>query len=451
MITSTVRSRSVLAHDRLDAHFFTSAGVAAYERLAVVGATGDVESVTRVGEIADVWDPPRFARAYAAPDEPSKPYLRPYDVFDYLPAESDRLSLLRNEDVDRLVPSVGTLLQTCSGRNLGPVTMADEDIAEFALSHDMIRIESADDDDRCYLLAFLKTPTGQALLRRGRSGSVIDHITTRDVQALPLPVVVGDVRKIVVDGVRSAVTASAAARTALRRVRFEQERRLPTPPRDPAKRNGWTVPSRLVRDRLDAATYDPRLRAAVDQVQDAGGVRCGDLAVAALPHRYKRYYVEPAHGRPILSGRQLLQPEPINLRYVSDRSFKVPADYELHAGMTVFGAVGRSEGRQGTPALITEDRDGWLASNDVMRLTPQAGVSPAALWVAIVAGQTRLQINALSFGSVVDHMNPWDVEDLWIPAADDDLTAQAEQAWSDFSLASLALATSVATLEAALI
>lgn len=180
-------------------------------------------------------------------------------------------------------------------------------------------------------------------------------------------------------------------------------------------------------------------------------MRCGDLAVAFLPHRYKRYYVGPAHGRPILSGRQLLQPEPINLRYVSDRSFKVPADYELRAGMTVIGAVGRSEGRQGTPALITDDRDGWLASNDVMRLTPQAGVSPAALWLAIAAGQTRLQINALSFGSVVDHMNPWDVEDLWIPAVESDLVAEAEQAWREFSVASSTLAASVASLEAALI
>jgi hypothetical protein len=450
VITSTIRSRSVLAHDRLDAHFFTSAGVAAHERLAVASAAGNIECVTRIEEIADVWDPPRFARAYAAPEEPSKPYLRPYDVFDYLPAESDRLSLVRNEDVERLVPSVGTLLQTCSGRNLGPVAMTDDDLADFALSHDMIRIEASDEDDRCYLLAFLKTPTGQALLRRGRSGSVIDHITTRDVKALALPIVKSDVRKVVIEGVRTAVTASSAARTCLRRAQLAQESSFPTPRRKTADRSGWTVSSLRVHDRLDAASYDPQIREAVDQVRDAGGIRCGELAQAFLPVRYKRYYVESDHGRPILSGRQLLQPEPINLRYVSDRSFRVPAEYELRAGMTVFGAVGRSEGRQGTPALITEDRNGWLASNDVMRLTPRSGVSPAGLWLAIVAGQTRLQINALSFGSVVDHMNPWDVEDLLLPPVDAGLIAEAERAWHDFSVGSSTLATSVALLESAL-
>lgn len=440
----------MLAYDRLDAHYFTSSGVEAYERVAVKDASGDIESVTHISEFANVWDPPRFARAYAAPGEPSQPYVRPYDVFDYLPAESDSLSLLRNDDVDRLIPTAGTLLQTCSGRNLGPLTIADDDLATFALSHDMIRIDVPDEDNRLYLLTFLKTPTGQALLRRGRSGSVIDHITTRDVDALPVPLVASALRGDIIASTRTAVTASANARTQLRATVLEQERRLPTPRRNPAHKQGWTVSRHQVRDRLDAAFYYPRIRAAVEQVRDIGGVQCGDLAEALLPVRYKRYYVDRGHGRPILSGRQLLQTDPVNLRYVADRSFRDPALYELSAGMTVFGAVGRSEGRQGTPALVTDDRNGWLASNDVMRLTPRPGVSPAALWLATAAGQTRLQINALSFGSVVDHMNPWDVESLILPPVDHELAADAEEAWSNFSAANSALAGSVERLEAAL-
>jgi hypothetical protein len=106
----------------------------------------------------------------------------------------------------------------------------------------------------------------------------------------------------------------------------------------------------------------------------------------------------------VLSGRQLLQVEPINLRRVSDRSFKTPTEYVLKPGMTIFGASGRSEGRQGSPALITEDRVGWLASDDVMRLRPLPGVKPAGLWLAVATPQAQVQIKALSFGSVVDHM-----------------------------------------------
>jgi hypothetical protein len=446
--TATIRSRSVSAYDRLDAHYFTSPGVAAAERVATLEASGS--NTTRVGDLAKVWDPPRFARAYAAVAEEGIAYLRPYDVFDYIPMEADRLSTARNDDWDRLIPATGTILQTCSGRNLGPVTIADDALASFALSHDMIRIEVADEEMRHYLLAFLKTPTGQALLRRSKSGSVIDHITTSDVAAVPVLLVPDDLRKMISDQMREATLASANARGKLMSLLASMEEVLPTPKRIEPMYKGWSLRTPDLMDRLDSAFYDPRVRAAREQVVNSGGTRCGELAEASLPVRYKRYYVNSEHGRPILSGRQLLQVEPVNLRYVSDRSFKDPTQYELSAGMTVFGAVGRSEGRQGTPALIAAGRHGWLASNDVMRLRPRPGVNPGAVWLAIAAHQSRLQINALSFGSVIDHMNPWDVEDVIVPVVSDAVAQEAEAAWSVFSAASTNVSAAVATLEAAL-
>jgi len=45
-----------------------------------------------------------------------------------------------------------------------------------------------------------------------------------------------------------------------------------------------------------------------------------------------------------------------------------------------------------------------------MRLIPREGVRPGAVWLAVAAPASQVQIKALSFGSVVDHMNPWDVE-----------------------------------------
>ena len=447
MITTTVRSRSVLANDRLDAHFFTSSGVAAFERITMFDAAG---KASQVGDIAKVWDPPRFARAYAAPLEPGPLYLRPYDVFEYLPTSSDRLSLLRNEDVDRLVPKPGTLLQTCSGRNLGPVTIADDDLAGFALSHDMIRLEVDDEDTRLYLLAYLKTLTGQALLRRGKSGSVIDHITPTDVSAVPLPMLATDVRDVVVTEMRRAVQSSASGRRRLRTVLAAQEAALPPPIPDPANRTGWTFPSSRVTGRLDSAFYDPLVRAARSQVAETGGVRCSELAAATLPVRYKRYYVGADHGRPILSGRQILQLEPINLQYVSDRSFKEPDKYIVMAGMTIMAADGRSQGGQGSASLVTTDRDGWLASNHVMRLTPRPGVRPGLVWLAMAARQTRLQVNALSFGSVVDQVNPQDVEDVLVPAVPLELAEEAEIAWREFATAGSAFARAIAMFEAAL-
>lgn len=410
--------------------------------------------------MASVWDPPRFARAYAAPAEPGVPYLRPYDVFDYLPDASDRLATLRNRDIDRLIIAEGDLLQTCSGRNLGPITIADETLAGLALSHDMIRISSRDSVTRAFLLVYLKSRYGQALLRRGRSGSVIDHITVPDVASLPIAIPDSSTFDEIVTRAEASVEQAAIARKVLRRLlaKYARDEALSSPQtaRDGQltsatsdsnpRGTSWTVRTPALPDRLDAGYHAPqvegaRMRAAAD------GIRLGDLASAHLPVRYKRYYVAAEHGRPILSGRQLLQYEPVNLRYVSDRSFKDPTLYELSEGMTVFGAVGRAEGKQGAPALITAERSAWLASNDVMRLSPRAGVDPAGVWLAVASSEARVQINALSFGSVVDHMNPGDVEGIWVPRVDPADAAEAHDAWVRFSHAAMEMQHAVDLVE----
>ncbi len=317
----------------------------------------------------------------------------------------------------------------------------------------MIRIEVPDIDIRHYLLAYLKTPLGQALLRRGKSGSVIDHITTSDVAALPLPLPADDVITAVAARMRAAVTAVAGARTTLLALLAESESSLPMPSRPTSPRDGWMTPSTRVVDRLDAAFYDPRVQAARSQLRSAGGVTLGELAAAELPVRYKRYYVEPGHGRPILSGRQILQFEPVNLQHVSDRSFRDAERYVVGAGTTIMAADGRAEGSQGSAAMVTGDRDGWLASNHVMRLLPRSGVRPGAVWLAMAARQTRAQVNALSFGSVVDQVNPRDVETVVVPVVpvvSDAAARQAEAAWTAFSEAAIAIRDTVQWLQAAL-
>jgi hypothetical protein len=72
----TVRARSGSSHERLDTGFFVSPGVAAREHLTMLRAGG--VDVQRLGDLASVWQPMRFARAWAAPAEPGVEYLRPY-------------------------------------------------------------------------------------------------------------------------------------------------------------------------------------------------------------------------------------------------------------------------------------------------------------------------------------------------------------------------------------
>ncbi|MFR9804939.1 hypothetical protein ACL02T_22025 [Pseudonocardia sp. RS010] len=314
----------------------------------------------------------------------------------------------------------------------------------------MIRIKIPDEDQRHVLLAYLKTELGQALIRRGRSGSVIDHLTVADVEAVPVPVFADDVATRISALVGSAIEDRFEGRSSLNRVMADLGTDLPIPNTVLSGHVAWTMRARDFNGRFDAGFHHPFVRESRKQISSKPSHRLGDLVEAVLPLRYKRYYVEREHGRPILSGRQLLQPEPVNLRFVSDRSFRNPEDYEVSKGTVVFGAVGRSEGRQAWPALVTDDRHGWLASNDVMRLVPRPNVPPGLVWLAVAVPQVQAQIKALSFGSVVDHMNPWDVEDVIVPDIGAELVAEVEDAWEKFARSTRAIQDATALTESAL-
>ena len=122
----------------------------------------------------------------------------------------------------------------------------------------------------------------------------------------------------------------------------------------------------------------------------------------------------------------------------------------VQAGMTIMAADGRAQGGQGSAALVTNERDGWLASEHVMRLTPRPGVRPGLVLLALAAAQSKVQINALSFGSVIDELNAPDVEGVIVPPIAEDLVPEAEEAWAEFAAASTTAGRAVATFEAAL-
>ena len=440
----TTRSRTIRAHDRLDASFFGDRFVKAHEAFALLEAQG--HDIRQLGSIASVWAPPRFARSWAAPEEDGLPYLRPYDVLDYLPEATQRLAAGRNRGIDGLALSSGTILQTCSGRNLGPNTIVDRYLESYSLSHDMVRIDISDEIDRYYTLAYLGSSVGQTLLRRDRSGSVIDHISAQHVGAIMVPFLPDTDRLAIAETMRHGVELREQGRLELRTAVDSVSDGFK--PYD--KWVDWRISARDLGGRLDAAFHSPQVQTARSTAREAEDPPIGELASAFLPVRYKRYYVNSENGRPIVSGRQLLQPNPVNLRHISDRSFSDPAEYELRSGMTIFGAVGRSEGRQAWPALIGEDRDGWLASNDVMRLSPRDGVRPGAVWLGVVAARTQIQIKALSFGSVVDHMNPWDVEAVRVPAVLHRAATAVEEAWGKLSHSTVVIETANRMVDEAL-
>lgn len=448
VIVSSVQSRSVRSRTRFDAHFFLSSGALAAERLLAMKLDGvATRPVAGVGGFGTVAPTTRTKRVYAGWGEEGAAYLRPYDVFDYMPQSAD---VLASETAGDLFPGVGTILQTCSGRNLGPLAYADQYIARFALSDDMLRLWIPVAKERFYVMAFLTTKMGQALLRRNKTGGVIDHLSADDLAGVEVPILSDSLMAQVSHKMQKAVSLRESARLSLDRAISSYADSLPSPRRRRTSREGWTVTSTALSGRFDAAYHDAFASEVRSQLADvSGSVTCGEVAEPVMPPRYVRYYVEPEHGLPVLSGRQLLQARPVNLRYIAARSFD-PSMYTLRAGWIAFGGEGRAEDRLGTPAVVTEDRSGWLASEHVMRLVPHEGVNSGWLYLALSVWQVQIQVRAIPCGSVVDELQPTDMARVVLPPPDEDRGEVAAAAWSNLGRASALEDRAVASLEARL-
>lgn len=448
MITRPVSSLSLLANRRLDSKYFLSPGNVAFERLTVASAAG-VE-LRPIGDLGDAWCPNRFKRAYAAEGEPGEPYLRPYDVFDYLPTAADYLSPARSNNLAGLRAPHGAILQTCSGRNLGPAVAVDEYLEAFILSHDLIRLQIEDEEDRHYILAFLNTPTGQALVRRDKTGSVIDHISVSHLVTTVIPWLNHDVRQFAAEHMQMAVRLRSEARVTLADAVEGLTSALPAIDRPRATRLGWGSSASTLGGRIDAAFHEPHLAALRADLTAAGGQPLDQVAEVSKPSgRYKTYYVGPDHGRPLMSGRQVLQYAPVNLRYISERSLD-PTRYELARSWLVMQADGRAEERLGVPVMVEPSRNGWLASGHVGRIIPRPGVDPGWLFVAVATAQVQTQIKALACGSVVDALYEPDVRAVVLPPPGKVDGSAVVFAWEKFSKAAHAEQAAAAAIEAAL-
>lgn len=447
MIIAPVQSQVAISSGRLDAKYHCSPGVLANERMLMLATLGaDLRPVAGVEGMGTVGASSRSRRVYAANGEESVPYLRPYDVFDYLPQPADQLSKSGTDSLDDLMPEIGTILQTCSGRNLGPLAYVDSYISRFAVSDDMLRLQIDDEEERFYTFAFLRTPTGQALLTRSKTGNVIDHLSAGDLAAIPVPFFDDSLVSQIATNLRSAVGIREAARVRLNELIEEFTSQATGSVRAGRPADGWTQRASALASRLDAAFHDPLVSALRHSIKATGGVKVGEVAETFIPGRYKRYYVEPEHGKPILSGTQLLQSQPVNLRYIAARSFD-SSQYALSEGMIAFGAEGRAEGRISEPTLVTGDRTGWLANNHVMRVRPRPGVNPGWLYLCFATWQVQAQVRACACGSVVDTVYPSDLDEVLLPSIDETRGDAAYQCWKDLAEANRLEAAAIDRLE----
>jgi len=230
---------------------------------------------------------------------------------------------------------------------------------------------------------------------------------------------------------RNAFEIREASRAQLRAAESKFNRNLPSPIgfRPEA---GWKLTSMRLKGRLDAAYYSPTVKALRDALLASGGQQIAQCATVEKPAgRYTTRYVGKAHGSPILSGTQILQAWPINLRYMPESAFDEPDAYRLVVGSSIFQADGRSEEGLGIPVMVNSERAGWLASGHVGRLVPRGGIDAGWLYLAFRSPAVQAQVKALACGSVVDALYIDELRSVVLPVAGAS-HPEVQRAWEGF-------------------
>lgn len=423
MKTSIEHSKSLREWQRIDAGFFLTPAI--HIRNAFKDGAIDVRSL---GSFASsVYMPGRLKHFKARANEKAMTYLRAYDVFEFLPPGAHDISVPRTKKFNDYIVEPGVILQTRSGRNLGPVTMTDEYLTTFALSDDLIRIRIDDEVQKYYTLAFMKSGAGQVLLRSSNNGSVINHLNVDGVAELPIAffdAVVDDVAETM----KRAVGLRGKARIALRDAVANLNDRYPLP--DTKLSQGWEVSAALLGSRIDAAAHSERVREIRKMLLADGGVLVSQIAEVSKPGgRPKLIYVDKGNGTPYLSGRQILQTTPIGLKYLSPVSIAADSKYTLGEGDVIFQADGRAEESLGYPSMALGERVGWLASGHVGRFIPRDTKDAGWLWAATACDVVQEQISSSACGSVVDSVYPEPLETMVLPTMTEDESRQVLEAW----------------------
>ena len=132
-----------------------------------------------------------------------------------------------------------------------------------------------------------------------------------------------------------------------------------------------------------------------------------------LPGRFKRNYVEKAHGVPFLGGKQIRQFDLSDVKYLSKKfhNARISKELILKENMILI----TSSGTIGNVVLAPKYFENWTASQHIVRVVPAQDVNPGYLYAYLVSEYGHELITRYTFGSVVDEIYDSHISDISIP------------------------------------
>lgn len=383
-----------------------------------------VTMVSGINGLVDSYVRGRFKRIWV--DKSPFPIFQPSSITEVQPIPDGYIASTTKTDIEALRVHTGQVLMTCSG-TIGKLSYVSRTLDNKIFSHDLLRINVKNPEDAGYVYSYLKSRIGNKILLTNSYGAVITHIEPEHLDTVPIPDAPVLIKKQINDLIVTSYELRDAANDLIDKATALLIKELQLPDihdfnvslyKKDSGVDTYNVKLSKMAGRADASYHVPIVDAIVKHMKRyaAEVTTVGDSRVSKeiiLPERFKRIYVEEGYGRVFIGGKQLLELDPTNKKYLSlvHHGDRITNQLELHEGMTLISCSGTI----GKVALVGKHWENWTASQHIIRIVPVNNDIAGYISVFLASDYGYQLIRRYTYGSVVDEIDDTHVSNVPFP------------------------------------
>jgi hypothetical protein len=371
--------------------------------------------------VARTWQPSRLKGIQVSP-EYGTPFLAATQVFDLRPVPRKWLSLDRTEDHAERFVADQTIMLTCSG-SVGRATLADASTSRTLISHDLLRIEALQEEDRGWVYAYLRAPSVRAMMTSAQYGHMIKHLEVSHLDALPFVTFPSEaIRRECHSKAARVIAARNEALALLTQAEndFQVYFGESSLPQDDGETGFAVSASRTFmkgRRRFDAFKNNPGVRA-IEQRLAASAVAMQSLRAIGcaiwLPNRFRR--VPADDGVELVDSSSLFEINPDHRRKIAAEGISDRNKGFVKPDWLLMSRSGQVYGLLGSVVMASASHVGKVVTDDVIRIDAKDKIDPGYLHLVLSHEVlARPRVKAMAYGSSIPHIEVEDLLDFEIP------------------------------------
>ncbi len=413
-------SEIIAAKSRLDASVYGIEGKQAHQ--IVANCKWDKVDIAGEGGLSHAYHRPRFKRVYV--EKSNYPIYQPSQITELCPEPAAYISDKTDTSIDELRVHKGYVLLTCSG-TIGNCSLVSKTLDGAIFSHDLIRLIPNSDNDAGYIYTYLKSKTGNTIVKTSNYGAVISHIEPEHLAHTPIPNPPALLKQQIHDKIAESFKLRDESNDLIKEAQAQLQHELSLPPieefsPDYLPHDGlksYSVKLGDLSERFDGSYHVPIVDSIHKHIQKhassvtalGGGELSGDII---LPGRFKRVYLEEGKGTVFIGGKQIFELDPNNKKYLSvgHHGKRIKDELTLHENMILITCSGTI----GKVTIVPKHWDGWTANQHIIRVIADTSIS-GYLYGWLSSSWAAPLISRFTYGAVVDEIDDKHVAQIAIP------------------------------------